>query len=90
MPRCPKCNNKIQLKIFGYNKQYHCDKCFASLVEDKRQNQIAIILMALDVIFIPLILVLLGMNENYIVLISCIGGLLIYNYIPKLKVKNET
>ena len=90
MPRCPECNNRIELKLFGFNKQYHCSNCYASLVEDKKKNHIAVILMIINIIIIPLILTLSGINETYIIIAACVGGLLIYNFIPKLKVKNET
>ena len=90
MPRCPECNNKIHLKVFGYNKQYHCNNCYASLVEDKNKNHIAVVLMIVNIIIIPLILSLFSIDKTYIILAACVGGLLIYNFIPKLKVKNET
>ena len=90
MPRCPECNNKIQLKVFGNNKQYHCNNCSASLVEDTNKSRIAVVLMIVNIIIIPLILALSGINKNYIIIAACVGGLLIYNLIPKLVVKNET
>ena len=90
MPRCPECNNRIPLKLFGFNKQYHCNNCYASLVEDKKKNNITVVLMIINIIIIPLILTLSGINKSYIILAACVGGLLIYNIIPALKVKNET
>ena len=46
--------------------------------------------MIVNIIIIPLVLSLFGITKIYIILIACVGGLLIYNFIPKLKVKNET
>ena len=89
MPKCPNCGTKIQLKLFGKNKKYHCGNCFSNLVEDKRQNNIATTLMTINVIIIPLVLSLLTVGKTYIISAACIGGLLIYNYIPKFKVANE-
>jgi len=90
MPVCPVCGNKIQLKLIGHNRKYHCGECTASLVEDKSRNIILYLLTIVNITVLPVFLSFF-LDKIFVIVVACILMLVIINYVPKLKVdENES